>query len=80
MDRLRQALDRGVGSQKTVRGFSEAPERFTASENMWHVLPSLQLHPEVMERHRIVALRGGAASLSFDLLRTRLLHQLRDRF
>jgi Mrp family chromosome partitioning ATPase len=48
-----------------------------AAEAAWTALPGLRTDPGLMRRHRIVAFEGGHEAASFDVMRTRLLQQLR---
>ncbi|KMK63814.1 CpsD/CapB family tyrosine-protein kinase [Puniceibacterium sp. IMCC21224] len=43
----------------------------------WQALPALTLSSRQMERNRIVAFRGGSAATGVDMLRTRVLQQIR---
>lgn len=43
----------------------------------WRVLDSISIDPKLVEQNRIVALQGGAPGAEFDMLRTRVLQQMR---
>jgi protein-tyrosine kinase len=45
----------------------------------WADLPEIQLSEAILDENRIIAHRPAAASADFDLMRTNLLRQLRDR-
>lgn len=44
----------------------------------WAALPGATFDAERMRRHRIVALERGSASVGIDMMRTRILQQIRD--
>lgn len=44
---------------------------------LWAGLPGLRLRPRLLARHRVVALNGGLGATEFDVMRTRLLQQMR---
>tara|TARA_R110000787_G_scaffold76726_1_gene169050 strand:- start:3106 stop:3975 length:870 start_codon:yes stop_codon:yes gene_type:complete len=44
----------------------------------WKALPLLTLQPKLMKRNRIVALQGGQEAAGIDMMRTRVLQQMRD--
>jgi Mrp family chromosome partitioning ATPase len=44
----------------------------------WKALPLLNVQPKLMTRNRIVALQGGQEAAGIDIIRTRVLQQMRD--
>lgn len=44
----------------------------------WDALPALTLSPRTIKRNRIVALSGGRDATGIDMMRTRVLQQMRD--
>ena len=49
-----------------------------ALEETWKTLPVLTLQPRLMKKNRIVALQGGREAAGIDMMRTRVLQQMRD--
>lgn len=47
------------------------------TEAAWQALPTFSPDPAQMARHRIVAFEGGREAVTFDVMRTRLLQQMR---
>ncbi|OED46744.1 hypothetical protein AB838_18790 [Rhodobacteraceae bacterium (ex Bugula neritina AB1)] len=56
---------------------SPAPVPGSIAET-WKALPLLKLQPKLMKRNRIVALQGGHEATGIDMMRTRVLQQMRD--
>jgi len=78
MERIRSAIDKA----REARGES-APERQmrpgmpeALAEN-WQLLPEANANPRVLQRNRILALEGGPEAGPFDMLRTKVLQQMR---
>ncbi len=44
----------------------------------WQALPALSLNPQHLKRNRIIALEGGKEATDIDMMRTRVLQQMRD--
>lgn len=87
MEKIQSALAKARaerGTQETVEPVKkpQAPtpdRRDTASiSDAWQALPALNLDPEFLKRNRILALEGGKASINIDMMRTRVLQQMRD--
>jgi Mrp family chromosome partitioning ATPase len=59
---------------------SPEPTRQTSAsiEATWKALPLLNIKPKLMKRNRIVALQGGHEAAGVDMMRTRVLQQMRD--
>lgn len=49
----------------------------SAAEAQWLALPTLKVDQALMRRNRIVAFEGGTDAATFDVMRTRLLQQMR---
>jgi Mrp family chromosome partitioning ATPase len=49
-----------------------------ALNEMWKALSVLTLKPKLMKKNRIVALQGGREAAGIDMMRTRVLQQMRD--
>lgn len=47
-------------------------------DKVWNALPVLDLQPKLLKKNRIVALQGGQDATDIDMLRTRVLQQMRD--
>jgi Mrp family chromosome partitioning ATPase len=45
---------------------------------LWSSLPELHLRKGDLERHRVLALGGGSEATTFDIMRTKLLQQMRS--
>ena len=55
------------------------PRPVSASvEATWKALPLINIKPKLMKRNRIVALQGGHEGVGVDMMRTRVLQQMRD--
>ena len=55
------------------------PRPVSASvEATWKALPLINIKPKLMKRNRIVALQGGHEAVGVDMMRTRVLQQMRD--
>ena len=54
----------------------EAPPAINVAGN-WAALPQFEPNPRVLLRHRIVAYHGGKEAVHFDVMRTKLLQQMR---
>lgn len=54
----------------------EAPPAIDVTAN-WSALPQFEPSPRVLQRHRIVAYHGGKEAVHFDVMRTKLLQQMR---
>ena len=52
-------------------------EHSPASDASWAALPELAVLPRVLEHHRIVTHIPGPAATAFDVIRTRMLQQMR---
>ena len=54
------------------------PVDTNALEETWKALPVLTLQPKLMRKNRVVALQGGREAAGIDMMRTRVLQQMRD--
>ncbi len=54
----------------------EAPPAINVAGN-WAALPQFEPNPRVLQRHRIVTYQGGKEAVHFDVMRTKLLQQMR---
>ena len=55
-----------------------APPADTRVQDAWALLPELTLAPRTIKRNRLVALSGGRDATGIDMMRTRVLQQMRD--
>jgi len=55
-----------------------APASSSTVAETWKALPLLKIQPKLMKRNRIVALQGGHEGAGIDMMRTRVLQQMRD--
>lgn len=75
--------DRDAASSTTKAQTRTKPERqqtvtSSALDATWKALPLLTLQPKLMKKNRIVALEGGRDAAGIDMMRTRVLQQMRD--
>lgn len=85
MERLQAALEKAratrTGSQRdeTARTAGKpAPKRAPGLDELWAEIPTHVVRPEQMRQQRIVALAGGKDSTAIDVLRTKMLQQMRQ--
>jgi Mrp family chromosome partitioning ATPase len=62
------------GAPPTVPGLA-LPD--SSTDAVWKALPVLKPDPGLLQRNRIVAFEGGREAATFDVMRTRLLQQMR---
>jgi Mrp family chromosome partitioning ATPase len=87
MERIQSAIEKArAARQDKVPGTAAAapatkakaqPARPAAAEDPWLALPEFETNPKMLEAHRIVAFKSGPAAIPFDVMRTKLLHQMR---
>jgi Mrp family chromosome partitioning ATPase len=80
MERLQAALEKARASRGTPRHAAEpAPRRRRGapSPETWEALPRIELSEPKLVRNRIVTSSGGGNATHFDLLRTKMLQQMR---
>ena len=65
-----------VRAEPAPKAASTAPS--TSVVEAWKALPLLKIQPKLMKRNRIVALQGGHEGAGIDMMRTRVLQQMRD--
>ena len=79
---VRQAVQKPAPSPKSKPALANTKSREkTASPKVteaWKALPLLTIKPKLMKRNRIVALQGGQEAAGIDMMRTRVLQQMRD--
>ena len=63
--------------EKPVASPEPVFEHSPASDASWAALPELAVLPRVLEHHRIVTHVPGPAATAFDVIRTRMLQQMR---
>ncbi|MGB3246950.1 MAG: CpsD/CapB family tyrosine-protein kinase [Sulfitobacter sp.] len=79
-----QVAQKADRKSQPVRGSTQARAKSLAkavSPNVadaWKALPLLTLQPKLMKQNRIVALQGGQEAAGIDMMRTRVLQQMRD--
>ncbi|WP_309664632.1 CpsD/CapB family tyrosine-protein kinase [Tabrizicola sp.] len=81
MERLQSAIAKARASRQTS---PEAPPKAVTKPrepvaDAWGGLGALHLDTERLDENRIVALRSGPEAAIFDMMRTNLLHQLREK-
>lgn len=85
MEKLQAALERARKSRKrdshfpsrTARG-SRPEEQEDARTARWQALPSLDVDPRKLKARRVVTREASAAAAPFDILRTKVLMQMRQ--
>lgn len=93
MDRIQSAIEkarvqRAAGGQpvetKAATGPARRPQDRAALPvagkavtEAWAALPAIQPAPKLMQRNRIVTFEGGSAAAPFDMMRTKVLQQMR---
>jgi Mrp family chromosome partitioning ATPase len=85
MEKIQSALakaraERGTATPRTNPGPASprAPAPDADILEAWEALPQLTLAPRTIKRNRIVALGGGREATGIDMMRTRVLQQMRD--
>lgn len=82
MDRLQQAIqkarvERASRTLETVRLTEEQRIVPEDTENIWTVLPEIELDSKVVMRNRLLSYQGGHEAAPYDMLRTKMLQQIR---
>jgi|TARA_R110002020_G_scaffold47754_5_gene136226 protein-tyrosine kinase len=62
---------------RTPAATPQRTEALSGSTEAWQALPKLAFKPKLMKKHRIVALDGGREAAGIDMMRTRVLQQMR---
>lgn len=93
MEKIQSALakaraERGTAAPQPGRAPQAAPKAPVSGaqaaapqvnvQEAWDALPELTLAPRTIKRNRIVALSGGRDATGIDMMRTRVLQQMRD--
>jgi Mrp family chromosome partitioning ATPase len=65
------------GARPGAAAAAAAAEGAPGSAALWTALPVLRIDQGLMRRNRIVAFEGGREAATFDVMRTRLLQQMR---
>lgn len=79
-----QAAQKADPTSRPVKSATQAKTRSLAKGvspevvEAWKALPLLVLQPKLMKRNRIVAFQGGHEAAGIDMMRTRVLQQMRD--
>lgn len=88
MERISAAIDKarkerqaagkpGDDSLRQVSGLTPDRDGATLSE-AWQALPSFDVQPKVLTRSRILTYQAGPQATPFDVMRTKLLHEMRS--
>jgi Mrp family chromosome partitioning ATPase len=89
MERIQSAIDKARAARRDrLPGASNSSEAVVLQANpvlspsssandLWLALPEFEANPKTLEAHRIVAFKSGPAAIPFDVMRTKLLHQMR---
>ncbi|MFV2051386.1 CpsD/CapB family tyrosine-protein kinase [Aliiroseovarius sp. YM-037] len=78
-DAPRRSDERATGSAKSARATdpvnTQAAE--AAREELWSAIPEIRINKKRLMDARIVACQAGTAAAPFDVMRTKMLHQMR---
>lgn len=83
MEKIQAALGkarmaRSQGPSKTAKpAFAPVPKRSTSADDAWNALPPLQLDARQLANHRVLSYENGKGAADIDMLRTRVLQQMR---
>ncbi len=82
MERLQAALEkarasRGTPSSRPAPAAGAARRREAPAPQAWDALDLVELSPQRLKRNRIISITGGGDAAGFDLLRTKMLQQMR---
>lgn len=83
MERLQAALQnarksRGEAIQETAVPTSSRASALTRTDDLWAQLTPLELQDANLEAHRVVTRHAGPSATPFDILRTKVLLQMRQ--
>ena len=87
MEKLQAALEkarmkRGDGSfaisGDTARSPDQKTRQPTRRDEQWTALKQMELSAKALEKHRVVTKEAGTAAAPFDILRTKILVQMRQ--
>lgn len=86
MDRIRSAIEKARDARERLAedGIGVAPRPVTtkasdalALARLWAGLEELHPSPRVIDRHKLVSIIGGGPAIAFDMMRTKVLQQMR---
>ncbi len=81
MERIQSAIDKARESRGTTRGTRQdqvsSIGRSAAITENWQALPEAALNPRLLQRNRILTHEGGPDAGPYDMLRTKILQQMR---
>lgn len=85
MERIQSAIEKARARREQAGGGPARPPRppvgpppeGSAVETLWAGIPEVLPAPRLMARNRLVTFAGGAAAAPFDMLRTKVLQQMR---
>lgn len=72
------ALDVAPDTAPQTKARPASPAMSSDVADTWKALPVLTIEPKLMKRNRIVAVDGGREAAGIDMMRTRVLQQMRD--
>lgn len=91
MEKLQSALNKARERRQAASGSATPPPQTHSSQSakpqgslssgvdkLWAELPSFKPHQEALEENRIVTYKAGSAATAFDILRTKVLLQMRQ--
>ncbi len=86
MDKIRAAISKARADRNALAGGAPAPRRSGTGRNIqadtvranWNALPVEKFDANLMRRNRIVSFMRGPEAAGIDMMRTRILQQMRD--
>lgn len=89
MERISAAIDKARKERQAAAKSGEDPARQTgrpapdkdsaALSDIWEALPTFDVQPKVLTRSRILTYQAGPQATPFDVMRTKLLHEMRSK-
>lgn len=81
MEKLQKAIEKARHKRAGVPSAAPRPSRSLKPDTSeaWSALTPLELDSEVLHKNRVVTLSANAAATAFDILRTKVLLQMREQ-
>lgn len=78
LDKARKTRQNSDGVAKRLSPDTERPERSMDVEHLWQNLAQIEVKKETLEHHRLVTQVANSKATAFDILRTKVLLQMRQ--
>lgn len=83
MEKLQAALEKARDKRENIQESSAAPQvrtrgKPTTREERWQAIAPFQVSDQLLETHRVVTREASPSAAPFDILRTKLLIQMRQ--